>query len=129
MLIVRFNNGIFFIRLINVVGRSSPFVKIRTDRTMWSSLKKFDHTCLGFFATYFRFMFITDNMPVSMLLAGMSQISLRSKRLIFCKITRFSGKFDFVNTHVGEQHPPEKKHAIISSFETNSNGLVRILER
>ena len=40
MLIVRFNNAIFFIRLINVVGRSSPFIKIRTDRTMWSSLKK-----------------------------------------------------------------------------------------
>jgi len=55
-------------------------------------------------------MFITDNIPVSVLLAGMSEISLRSKRIIFCEITRFYGKFDFVNTHVGEQHPPEKNH-------------------
>ena len=49
-------------------------------------------------------------LPVSVLLAGMSEISLRSKRIIFCEITRFYGKFDFVNTHVGEQHPPEKNH-------------------
>jgi len=74
-------------------------------------------------------MFITDNIPVSVLLAGMSDISLRSKRLIFCEITRFFGKFDSVNTHVGEQHPPEKNHARTSSFEANSNRLVRILER
>jgi len=74
-------------------------------------------------------MFITDNLPVSVLLAGMSEISLSSKRLIFCEITRFFGKFDFVNTDVGEQHPPEKNHARTSSFEANSNRLVWILER
>ena len=116
MLIVRFNNAIVLMRLINVVGRISPFGTIRTDRSMWSSLKKVLPHLTKLFRDVFQVMVITDNVPVSVLLAGMSEISLRSKRLIFCEISRFFGKFDFVNTHVGEQHPPEKNHAR-TSFE------------
>ena len=95
-------------RLINVVGRSSPFGTIRTDRTMWSSLKK----VLPHLTKLFRDVFQAygyNRQYTSFCVVGRNVRNQPPfEKAHFCEISRFFGKFDFVNTHVGEQ-PPQKK--------------------